>query len=307
MSDGPVGGTPPGTGFGDGELSGGTVGGVPGSGGCGDGDPGPSGGFPGCSGDVGSGLINIPSDGLWSKSQAMPALNHLGQPIGEPVPGWSAPLPPPREAVVGVYCRLEPLAVDVHARPLWDANALDTEHRNWTYLFHGPYASFDDYAAWVRGAAATTDPLFFAVIDRADRAAGVAAYLRTDVDAGSIEVGHINFSPLLQRTAAATEAMYLMMKRVFELGYRRYEWKCDALNAPSRFAASRLGFTFEGVFRQALIYKGRNRDTAWYSVIDREWPAIRHEFERWLAPDNFDATGTQRTRLAILKTGIYDK
>jgi RimJ/RimL family protein N-acetyltransferase len=196
-----------------------------------------------------------------------------------------------------VYCRLEPLAADVHARQLWDANALDTEHRNWTYLFHGPYPSFDDYAAWARGAAATADPLFFAVIDRVERAVGVAAYLRIAADAGSIEVGHINFSPLLQRTTAATEAMYLMMKRVFELGYRRYEWKCDALNAPSRAAAERLGFTFEGVFRQALIYKGRNRDTAWYSIIDREWPAIRNEFERWLAPDNFDATGAQRTRL----------
>jgi RimJ/RimL family protein N-acetyltransferase len=227
----------------------------------------------------------------------MPAVNHLGQQIGELVPGWRPPLAPAREAVAGVYCRLEPLAADAHARPLWDANALDTEHRNWTYLLHGPYASFDDYADWVRAAAVTTDPLFFAVVDQADRAVGVAAYLRIAAAAGSIEVGHINFSPLLQRTTAATEAMYLMMKRVFELGYRRYEWKCDALNAPSRATAERLGFTFEGVFRQALIYKGRNRDTAWYSVIDREWPAIRNEFERWLASDNFDATGAQRTRL----------
>ena len=152
---------------------------------------------------------------------------------------------------------------------------------------------------WVRSAASTTDPLFFAVIDRWDRATGVAAYLRIAADAGSIEVGHINFSPLLQRTAAATEAMYLMMKRVFALGYRRYEWKCDALNAPSRAAAVRLGFTFEGVFRQALVYKGRNRDTAWYSVIDTEWPSIRDAFERWLAPENFDPAGAQRTPLDI--------
>jgi RimJ/RimL family protein N-acetyltransferase len=229
-------------------------------------------------------------------------LNHLGQPIGPSVPDWKSPRPPQKEPIVGVYCRLEPLDAAAHARQLWDANALDTEQRNWTYLFHGPYESFADYADWVRGAAATADPLFLAIIDRADRAIGVAAYLRIAPDAGSIEVGHINFSPRLQRTAAATEAMYLMMKRVFELGYRRYEWKCDALNAPSRAAAERLGFTFEGVFRQALIYKGRNRDTAWYSVIDREWPTIKSEFERWLAPDNFDATGAPRTRLSTTRS-----
>ena len=234
----------------------------------------------------------------------MSAFNDLGQPIGHPVPGWTRALPVAREAMAGAYCRLEPLNVDAHARALWDANARDTEHRNWTYLFHGPYASFDDYAAWVRSAAATTDPLFFAVIDRWDRATGVAAYLRIAADAGSIEVGHINFSPLLQRTTAATEAMYLMMKRVFALGYRRYEWKCDALNAGSRAAAVRLGFTFEGVFRQALVYKGRNRDTAWYSVIDTEWPSIRDAFERWLSPENFDPAGAQRTSLDVLTAKI---
>ena len=130
------------------------------------------------------------------------------------------------------------------------------------------------------------------------RAVGVASYLRIDPAAGAIEVGHINFSPRLQRTRAATESMYLMMKRVFdELGYRRYEWKCDSLNAPSRAAALRLGFQFEGVFRQALVYKGRNRDTAWFSILDREWPALAAAFERWLDPANFDEAGRQRERL----------
>ena len=135
---------------------------------------------------------------------------------------------------------------------------------------------------------------------------GVASYLRIAPGAGSIEVGHINFSPLLQRTPAATEAMYLMMRHAFELGYRRYEWKCDALNAPSRAAAERLGLSFEGVFRQALVYKGRNRDSAWYAAIDKEWPALKSAFERWLAPENFDASGRQRKKLAELQAAKID-
>ena len=243
------------------------------------------------------------ADHLPRYARAGVRFNALGQPIGEAVENWRAPLAPAAEAMTGRFCRLEPLDVARHAQHLWDASALDTDGRNWTYLFHGPYSSFREYAAWVGAAASTTDPLFFAVIDRAGRAVGVAAYLRIAPDAGSIEVGHINFSPLLQRTPAATEAMYLMMKRVFELGYRRYEWKCDALNASSRSAAERLGFQFEGIFRQALVYKGRNRDTAWYSVIDSEWPALRLAFEQWLAPENFDASGTQRTRLGTRRSG----
>jgi RimJ/RimL family protein N-acetyltransferase len=220
--------------------------------------------------------------------------NHLGQPIGPPIGDWRSPSPPPLEPLEGRYCRIEPLQTH-HARELWDAYARDVEHRNWTYLPDGPYATFEEFAGWVERARASSDPLFFAIL--APAALGVAAYLRIAPNAGSIEVGHINFSPLLQRTRAATEAMYLMMKRAFELGYRRYEWKCDALNAPSRAAAERLGFTYEGTFRQATVYKGRNRDTAWYSIIDTEWPARRAEFERWLDPANFDEHGRQRTRL----------
>jgi RimJ/RimL family protein N-acetyltransferase len=218
----------------------------------------------------------------------------LGQPIGPSVGSWGPPPFPPRETLEGRYCRLEPLGVQ-HARALWYAYGLDTEHRNWTYLVDGPYARFEEYAAWVERASSTTDPLFFTVL--APGAVGVAAYMRIMPDAGSIEVGHINFSPLLQRTTAATESMYLMMKRAFELGYRRYEWKCDALNAPSRAAAQRLGFTYEGTFRQATVYKGRNRDSAWFSIIDQEWPALRAAFERWLDPANFDDGGQQRSRL----------
>jgi RimJ/RimL family protein N-acetyltransferase len=140
--------------------------------------------------------------------------------------------------------------------------------------------------------------MFFAFVDAASgRAVGLGSYLRIDPSNGTVEVGHLQFSPLMQRTAVATESMYLMMKTAFELGYRRYEWKCDALNAGSRRAAERLGFTFEGIFRQAIVYKGRSRDTAWFSILDAEWPALRAALERWLDPGNFDADGRQRTRL----------
>jgi RimJ/RimL family protein N-acetyltransferase len=207
----------------------------------------------------------------------------------------------------GVYCRLEPLDPDAHARDLWDANLLDTDGRNWTYLFTERPASFSDYRAWAGAMAATADPLFFTILVPEGgrmRPAGVAAYLRIAPEAGSIEVGHINFSPLLQRTPAATEAMYLMMRHAFDLGYRRYEWKCDSLNAPSRAAAQRLGLSYEGIFRQALVYKGRNRDTAWYAAIDSEWPALRAAFERWLDAANFDDEGRQRASLSSLTAPI---
>jgi RimJ/RimL family protein N-acetyltransferase len=229
--------------------------------------------------------------------------NELGQPIGFPVPDWTPPPAPARETLNGRYCRLEPLDAGRHAQALWEANASDPTSRNWTYLFEGPYATFAAYDAWVRRASGTADPLFFAIVTGA-RAVGVAAYLRIAPAAGSIEVGHINFSPLLQRTPAATEAMYLMMRHAFALGYRRYEWKCDALNAPSRAAAERLGLTYEGLFRQALVYKGRNRDTAWYATIDREWPGLRAAFEQWLDPGNFDEGGRQRKGLAEMRTAV---
>ena len=201
----------------------------------------------------------------------------------------------------GRLCRLEPLDPERHAAALHAANALDGGGRNWTYLPYGPFETFEDYRAWMEGTCRGDDPLFYAVVDPlTGGATGVASYLRIDPANGSIEVGHINYSPLLQRTPAATEAMYLMMKRAFDLGYRRYEWKCNALNGPSCAAAERLGFTFEGVFRQAAVVKGRNRDTAWYSVIDGEWPALRDAFTRWLDPSNFDGRGRQRTRLSAL-------
>lgn len=228
--------------------------------------------------------------------------NALGQPIGAPVPGWEKRPLPPRTPMEGRTCRLEPLDPNRHAEELFEAMSLDMEGRNWTYLAIGPFAAFGDFRAWLDKMAAGSDPLFHAVIDRAtSRAVGVASYLRIEPANGVIEVGHIHFSPLLQGTPMATEAMFLMMQRVFdELGYRRYEWKCDSRNAPSRAAAARLGFQYEGLFRQALVYKGRNRDTAWFSIIDGEWPRLRAAFERWLSPANFDAEGRQRERLSDL-------
>ncbi len=234
--------------------------------------------------------------------------NELGQPIGDALPDWVAPSWPPREAMTGRFCALRPLQAG-DAQALWDAFADDTDGRGWTYLGQGPYARFEDFAAWVAASAASEDPQFYTLLTTAEpsdndaepnRVAGVASFLRIAPAAGTIEVGHIHFAPRLQQTPAATEAMFLMMQRAFALGYRRYEWKCDALNAPSRRAAQRFGFSYEGLFRQALVYKGRNRDTAWYACIDREWPALRAAYESWLAPDNFDEQDRQRVSLASL-------
>jgi RimJ/RimL family protein N-acetyltransferase len=203
--------------------------------------------------------------------------------------------------MIGRYCRLERLDADRDGQSLFDAYALDSEDRNWTYLPQGPFENYAEFHIWLSGMAKLDDPFFFTIIDtESQTSVGIASYLRITPPAGSIEVGHIHYSPLLQRKPAATEAMYLMMKRAFALGYRRYEWKCDALNAPSRMAAQRLGLSYEGVFRQATVYKQRNRDTAWYATIDREWPDLKQAFEQWLDPNNFDNDRNQKTRLSTL-------
>jgi RimJ/RimL family protein N-acetyltransferase len=239
-------------------------------------------------------------------------VNALGQPIGFALPEWKPPPVPPHAPMDGRYCRLEPLA-RAHAPALWDAFSLDRAGRNWTYLAQDRFERYDEFETWVSHSSESVDPQFYAVLSNPAWpdspagfavAVGVASYLRITPAAGTLEVGHIHFSPRLQHTRAATEAMYLMMRRAFELGYRRYEWKCDALNAPSRRAAQRLGFSYEGVFRQALVTKRRNRDTAWYACIDGEWPALRRAFETWLRLDNFDAEGRQRTSLSALTAPI---
>ena len=223
------------------------------------------------------------------------------QPIGFAVDDWTPPVRPPAEPMIGRHCRLERLDADHDGQSLFDSHALDTEGHNWTYLPQGPFENYVEFHTWLSGMAKLDDPFFFAIIDsESQTAVGIASYLRITPLAGTIEVGHIHYSPLLQRKPAATEAMYLMMKQAFELGYRRYEWKCDTLNAPSRTAAQRLGLSYEGIFRQATVYKQRNRDTAWYATIDREWPDLKLAFEQWLDPDNFDHDGNQKTRLSTL-------
>jgi len=229
-------------------------------------------------------------------------LNPFGQPIGFPLPDWMPRQTPPRAAMAGRFCQIEPLDPERHVAELFAANREDRDGRNWTYLPFGPFEQFEEYRAHIVKDGLGDDPLFQAILEhQSGRAVGVASFMRIDPAMGIIEFGGI-YSPLLQRTPAATEVTYLMMRRVFdELGYRRYEWKCDALNAASRAAAARLGFRFEGIFRQAMVYKGRNRDTAWFSVIDREWPALKRAFEDWLDPKNFDEAGRQRRRLASFR------
>jgi len=232
-------------------------------------------------------------------------MNLLAQPIGFPIADWKPVPAPARKVMTGRFCSLEPLNSERHAADLFSANALDTEGKNWTYLPYGPFNSYASYRNWIDPFCATSDPLFFAIVSHATgKAVGVASYLRIDPLNGSIEVGHLNFSPLMQRTAIATEAMWLMMREAFALGYRRYEWKCNALNMPSRSAAQRLGLSFEGVFRQAAVIKGHNRDTAWYAAIDQEWSALAEAFQTWLAPDNFDSTGKQRIALSKLTEAV---
>ena len=219
--------------------------------------------------------------------------------LGFPVPDWRAPASPQGDVLEGRYARLEPLSAEKHAALLY--RAFDGQDHVWDYMPYGPFSSASQYHRWVRDHENRPDPFFYAIYNIESGAwEGVASFLRVAPDAGSIEVGHINFSPALQRTRAATEAMYLMMGWAFDAGYRRYEWKCNALNTGSRRAAQRLGFSFEGVFRQAAVIKGRNRDTAWFATIDREWPALKEAFEAWLSPGNFDASGLQHERLADL-------
>jgi RimJ/RimL family protein N-acetyltransferase len=223
--------------------------------------------------------------------------------LGAPVVGWTVPPLPGPEVMAGRYVRLERLDPARHAAELHAANA--GSDAIWDYLPYGPFESVGEYRVWAEGMAGLADPFFYVLRDvSTGLCGGVASYLRVTPAAGSIEVGHINLSPSLQRTRAATEAMALMMGWAFDAGYRRYEWKCNALNLGSRRAAERLGLSYEGVFRQAAVVKGRNRDTAWFAAIDTEWPQLREAFGRWLDPTNFDAAGRQRESLSDLTAPV---
>ncbi|MCB1367865.1 MAG: GNAT family N-acetyltransferase [Rhodobacteraceae bacterium] len=220
---------------------------------------------------------------------------------GELVVGWKAPPRPGDQVLNGRYVRLEPLSPDRHAADLHRANSADTDGRIWKYLPYGPFSSVAAYHHWMRDATAAGDPFFYALINpETGHAGGVMSLMRITPEAGSIEVGHINIAPEMQRRPAVTEAMFLLMQWVFEAGYRRFEWKCDASNRRSRRAAERFGFSYEGVFRQHTLSKGRNRDTAWFACIDKEWPALKEAYSVWLSPSNFDATGRQAESLADL-------
>jgi RimJ/RimL family protein N-acetyltransferase len=220
---------------------------------------------------------------------------------------WHGARSPQRETHEGVLVRLEPLDSRRHGADLFAATAGADE--SWRYLPYGPFANRDEFMAWLARHAATADPMAFAIIDRAAGAArGIATFMSIVAEHGVIEIGHIWLSPALQRTRQATEAIFIMARHAFDdLGNRRLEWKCSNENAPSRRAAERFGFTFEGVFRHHRVDKGRNRDTAWFSIIDSEWPSRRSAFEAWLAPENFDAAGQQRRRLAEIRDQLLTR
>lgn len=232
-----------------------------------------------------------------------PGHNAFGQPVGEALPDWTPRRQPPRTIIEGRFCRLEHLDAGRHANALYAAYSQASDSRDWTYLPNERETDAVSFRTEIAARSSSTDPLHMAVLQDG-KPLGSAALMRIDPDNGTIEIGHIHFAPRLQRTPAATEAVFLLMSRALdELGYRRLEWKCDSLNAPSRRAASRLGFVFEGIFRNAVVTKMRSRDTAWYAITADEWPTVRSGFERWLAPDNFDVDGRQIIDLATLRGG----
>lgn len=226
------------------------------------------------------------------------SVNAWGQPVGAALPDWRPPPYPDGRPLDGQHCRLERLDPGRHGQALGKTLTDGTEPGDWTYMPFGPFDSAAAAVRWVEDWSAMDGFVYYAIFAAGEPApAGIAAWLRIMPDAGSIEIGGILFSRALMRTAAATEALYLLIDHAFQLGYRRVEWKCDALNAPSRRAAVRLGFRYEGTFRQATVVKGRNRDTAWYAITDGEWPGLRDAYLRWLDPANFDDANRQRKRL----------
>ncbi len=221
------------------------------------------------------------------------------RPTGQTVEGFTAPPAPGPQVIAGRYVTLERLDPARHAADLFAANR--DQDWVWDYLPYGPFADLAAYRAWQEAMAAKSDPFFYALRDNASgRVGGLASFLRIDPAQGAIEIGHIEIAPPMQRTPAATEAISLMIGWAFDAGYRRVEWKCNALNEPSRIAALRYGFAYEGTFRQHMIVKGRNRDSAWYSIIDSEWPDLARAHAAWLSPENFDADGRQRKSLSEL-------
>lgn len=232
----------------------------------------------------------------------MPAPSGPDRPLGAPVPDFTPPPPPGPDRIEGRFVALERLDPARHAGELFQAN--QGHDPLWDYLPYGPFRTLEEYSAWQQAAAGKRDPFFYAWRERSSgRVAGVASFLRIDPANGVIEIGHIQVAPFAQRTAAATEAIMLMIAWAFDAGYRRVEWKCNALNAPSMRAAERYGFAYEGTFRNHMIVKGHNRDTAWWAITDADWPGIRGAQRLWLSPGNFDDTGRQRRDLRSFRSG----
>ena len=222
-------------------------------------------------------------------------INELGQPIGDALPNFKPGDLPKMERLEGRYVIVECLSKDKHGADLYEVYGPDSPANMWTYLFQNPVQSQEEWSALLDQMLAAQDRFYYAIVDKeSGKALGTFALMRINRGSRVIEVGSVTYSPQLKRTRLATEAQYLLARYVFEeLEYRRYEWKCDALNQPSRHAAERLGFIYEGTFRQAVVYKGRNRDTDWLAMIDKDWPAVKIRLEKWLSPDNFDENGQQ--------------
>lgn len=225
--------------------------------------------------------------------------NEFGQLVGAKVSQWVSCKLPESKVLTGRYCYLERLNLKTHTSELFAALAENNNGESWTYLPYGPFSTLNEFSIWSESLIANHDVIAYAIMHGQTKSPiGISAYLHLSPEHGSIEIGHLHFSGQLKQTPMATEAIYLMLSQVFdELGYRRCEWKCNSLNEPSKKAALRFGFRFEGIFRQHAVYKNRNRDTAWFSILDSEWPTLREKFRRWLAPDNFDANGQQLTKL----------
>ena len=229
----------------------------------------------------------------------MPEINLYGQTVGDVVPDWNGAAVLPRETLIGQYCRLVPLDADSHAADLFDAYAQAPDDRDWTWLASSRPTSVEAAACWVQGKVTDASLVPYAVIEqRSGRAVGLVCFMAIEREHGSVEIGHVTWSPRMKNTVLGTESIWLLLRQAFALGYRRVEWKCDSLNTASRRAAERLGFIFEGRFRQKIVRKGRNRDSDWLSMIDSEWPQCDAVLQRWLAAENFDENGRQRQSMA---------
>ena len=229
----------------------------------------------------------------------MPEINLYGQTVGDVVPDWNGAAVLPRETLIGQYCRLVPLDADSHAADLFDAYAQAPDDRDWTWLASSRPTSVEAAVCWVQGKVTDASLVPYAVIEqRSGRAVGLVCFMAIEREHGSVEIGHVTWSPRMKNTVLGTESIWLLLRQAFALGYRRVEWKCDSLNTASRRAAERLGFIFEGRFRQKIVRKGRNRDSDWLSMIDSEWPQCDAVLQRWLAAENFDENGRQRQSMA---------